>query len=244
MRNSRRRSELSSSASPTAGQTPIPHLFPALSANANGQRALTYNSYRTALNSWLVDCEVRDEHGQPARLTPHQWRHTFACRLINRDVPQEVVRVLLDHESTQMTAHYARITDQTVRRRWEQATKVNIKGERVTLDPDGPLGQAQWAKTRYGIATQTLPHGYCGLPVQKSCPHANACLTCPVFLTGPEFLPELRAHRGRTLTLIDQAETTGHSRVLEMNKQVLSNLDQMITEVEIEDVPGEAADAG
>jgi integrase len=30
-----------------------------------------------------------------------------ACRLINRDVPQEVIRVLLDHESTQMTAHYA-----------------------------------------------------------------------------------------------------------------------------------------
>jgi hypothetical protein len=25
----------------------------------------------------------------------------------NRDVPQEVVRVLLDHSSTQMTAHYA-----------------------------------------------------------------------------------------------------------------------------------------
>ena len=221
-----------------------PHLFPALSGNANGQRALTYYSYRLALNGWLADCEVRDEHGRPARFTPHQWRHTFACRLINRDVPQEVVRVLLDHESTQMTAHYARITDQTVRRRWEQATKVNSNGERVTLDPDGPLGQAQWAKTRYGIATQTLPHGYCGLPVQKSCPHANACLTCPVFLTGPEFLPELRAHRGRTLTLIDQAEATGHSRVQEMNKQVLTNLDRMITEVEIEDVPGEAADAG
>jgi hypothetical protein len=27
--------------------------------------------------------------------------------LINRDVPQEVIRVLLDHESTEMTAHYA-----------------------------------------------------------------------------------------------------------------------------------------
>jgi len=85
-----------------------------------------------------------------------------------------------------------------LRRRWEQATKVNVRGERVSIDPDGPLAQAQWAKTRYGLATQTLPHGYCGLPVQKSCPHANACLTCPVFLTGPEFLPELREHRGRT----------------------------------------------
>nr|WP_264159382.1 hypothetical protein [Actinomadura rudentiformis] len=37
-----------------------------------------------------------------------------------------------------MTASYAKITDQTVRRHWEQATKVNIKGERVSLDPDGP----------------------------------------------------------------------------------------------------------
>ncbi|WP_225993428.1 site-specific integrase [Actinomadura rudentiformis] len=57
---------------------------------------------------------------------------------MNQDVPQEVVRVLLDHESHRMTASYAKITDQTVRRHWEQATKVNIKGERVSLDPDGP----------------------------------------------------------------------------------------------------------
>jgi hypothetical protein len=161
----------------------------------------------------------------------------------NRDVPQEVVRVLLDHESSEMTAHYAKITDKTVRRHWEQATKVNIKGERVTLEPEGPLAQAQWAKTRYGIATQTLPNGYCGLPVQKSCPHANACLTCPVFLTGPEFLPELRAQRQRTLTLIDVSTSKGHARVVEMNQQILTNLDRMIGEAE-KDEPKDAADAG
>jgi hypothetical protein len=63
---------------------------------------------------------------------------------------------------------------------WEAATKVNINGERVTLDPNGPLGQGQRAKTRYGIATQTLPNGYCDLPPQRSCPPANACLTWPV----------------------------------------------------------------
>jgi hypothetical protein len=40
-----------------------------------------------------------------------------------------------------MTARHAKLTDQTVRR-WEQATRVNIRGERVTIDPDGPLGQA------------------------------------------------------------------------------------------------------
>lgn len=140
----------------------------------------------------------------------------------------------------QMTAHYAKITDQTVRRRWEAATRVNINGERVTIDPDGPLAQAQWAKTRYGMATQTLSNGYCGLPVQKSCPHANACLTRPVFITGPEFLPELREQRLRTLTLIDVSESKGHSRVTEMNKQVLTNLDRMIGEVEKDEETGNA----
>ena len=219
-----------------------PHVFPGLKGNADGTRHFSPDTYRQMLKRWLAQCDVRDENGQPVHLTPHQWRHTFATRLINRDVPQEVVRVLLDHDSHQMTAHYARITDQTVRRRWEAATKVNIRGERVTLDPEGPLAQAEWAKTRYGLSTQTLPNGYCGLPVQKSCPHANACLTCPVFLTGPEFLPELKAQHRRTLTLIDNAKGCGHQRVAEMNEQIVANLDQMITELEA-DGPQEAADA-
>ena len=215
-------------------------LFPRPRANLSGNLPLADGTYRRMLGRWLATCEIRDEHGRPVHLTPHQWRHTFACRLINRDVPQEVVRVLLDHDSHRMTSHYARITDQTVRRHWEQATKVNINGERVTLDPDGPLGQAQWAKTRYGMATQTLPNGYCGLPIQKSCPHANACLTCPVFLSGPEFLPELREQRHRTLTLIQASAGKGQTRVAEMNQQVLTNLDKMIGQIEKDNKPEDA----
>jgi site-specific recombinase XerD len=222
-------------------------LFPRPHANVSGNLPLPDSSYRRMLGRWLAACEIHDEHGRPVHLTPHQWRHTFACRLINRDVPQEVVRILLDHDSHRMTSRYAKITDQTVRRRWEQATKVNIKGERVTLDPGGPLGQAQWAKTRYGMATQTLSNGYCGLPVQKSCPHANACLTCPVFLSGPEFLPELREQRHRTLTLIEVSAGNGQTRVAEMNQQVLTNLNRMIGEIEKDredEERTEAADAG
>ena len=56
-----------------------PHLFPALKANAGGQHPVTYYSYRGLLNKWLDTCDVRDEHGGPVHLTPHQWRHTFAC---------------------------------------------------------------------------------------------------------------------------------------------------------------------
>ncbi len=77
--------------------------------------------------------------------------------------------------------------------------------------------------------------------MQKSCPHANACLTCPVFITGPEFLPELREHRGRTLALIDKAEADGHTRLAQMNTEVLTNLDKMIGQIEHE--PAGTADA-
>jgi hypothetical protein len=98
------------------------------------------------------------------------------------DVPQEVVRRILDRDSHQMTAHYTRLSDPTIRRHWEAARKVNASGSVVELDPDGPLAEAAWSKQRLGRATQALPNGYCGLPVQKSRPHAKACRTCPMFI--------------------------------------------------------------
>ncbi|WP_433207094.1 tyrosine-type recombinase/integrase [Nocardia sp. CA-107356] len=54
---------------------PHPHLFPASTRNLGGQNPITYYSYRGMLNSWLTTCEVHDEYGHPAHLTPHQWRH-------------------------------------------------------------------------------------------------------------------------------------------------------------------------
>ena len=128
-----------------------------------------------------------------------------------------------------MTGHYARLHDTTVRRAWEAARKVDIHGHTVTLDPAGPLADAAWAKQRLGRATQALPNGYCGLPVQQSCPHANACLTCPMFLTTPEFLPQHRTQRHQTLQLVTAAEARGQQRLAEMNRQILRNLDNIIT---------------
>ncbi|WP_406300139.1 tyrosine-type recombinase/integrase [Embleya sp. NBC_00888] len=221
-----------------------PWLFPAPKMNPDGRTPLSTHSYRGQLRDWLGRCDIRDEHGRAVRLTPHQWRHTFGTRLINRDVPQEVVRVLLDHSSGEMTAHYARLHDSTVRRHWEKARKFNIKGEHVTVDPAGPLAEATWAKQRLGRVTQALPNGYCGLPVQKTCPHANACLTCPMFVTTSEFLPLHREQRRQVLQIISAADARGQTRVVEMNQQVLDNLDRIITGLETDtDEPEATADA-
>jgi integrase len=220
-----------------------PVLFPSGRANPDGSRRASHSGYQHALGKWLLRCDVRDEHGNPVHLTPHQWRHTLGTRLINMDVPQEVVRRILDHDSHAMTQHYARLSDTTIRRHWEKARKVSAAGQAVTLDPDGPLAEAAWAKQRIGRATQALPNGYCQLPMVKTCPHANSCLTCPMFVTTEEFLPQHHAQRKTTLQIISAAEAAGHSRVAEMNRQVVSNLDKIITALEADD-DGKEAVAG
>jgi integrase len=222
-----------------------PGLFPRPTKNVDGIHPVASSTYRLALYRWLDRCEIHDEHGRPVHLTPHQWRHSLGTRLINNDVPQEVVRRILDHESHVMVAHYARLHDSTVRRHWEKARKVNASGQTVTLDPDGPLAEAAWAKHRLARVTQALPNGYCGLPVQKTCPHANACLTCPMFITTPQFLPQHREQRRQVVEIISAAEAHGQQRVIEMNQQVLGNLDAIITTLTDDADPDEqqAADA-
>ena len=162
----------------------------------------------------------------------------------NRDVPQHVVQKILDHETPEMTAHYARLTDTTVRRHWEAARKVNARGETVSLDPAGPLAEAAWAKQQLSRATQALPNGYCQLPAVKTCPHANSCLTCPMFLTTSEFLPQHHAQRQQALQIITAAEANGHARLAEMNRQVAANLDNIIAALEADGGEGKEAAAG
>jgi len=219
-----------------------PVLFPRRTGNLDGRRPMSCHTYRSALSRWLEDCDIRDEHGRPVHLTPHQWRHTLGTALINKDVPQHVVQKILDHDSPLMTAHYARLSDKTVREHWEKARKVDAAGQPVQLSPDGPLGDAAWAKQQLSRATQALPNGYCQLPLVKTCPHANSCLTCPMFVTTAGFLPQHHAQRRATLQIITAAEANGHARVAEMNRQVAGNLDKIITALEA-DGKEAAADA-
>lgn len=219
-------------------------LFPAARNNPSGRTPVGRAHYVNQLARWIRLCDIRDETGALVHVTPHQFRHTYGTRLINSGVPEEVVRKLLDHDSPDMTAHYARLQLKTIRREWEKARKVNIAGERLTVDGDGPLADAAWMKENLGRAKQALPNGYCGLPLQQTCPHANACLTCPVFITTAEFLPQHREQRENTLALISAAQIEGQERMVEMNHQVLSSLDNIITALEApdSDQTGETAD--
>jgi|SRR5580704_11230149 hypothetical protein len=63
-------------------------------------------------------------------------------------------------------------------------------------------------------------------------PHANSCLTCPIFVTTAEFLPQHHATGQQTLQMVSAAEATGRARVAEMNLQVAANLDKIVSALE------------
>lgn len=153
--------------------------------------------------------------------------------MINNNVPTTVISRLLDHSSIAMTEIYARLEDETLKREWEKYNqRVNIKGEVISIDPDGPVSEAAWMKERLGRAKQTLPNGHCGLPLQQSCPHPNACLTCDHFLTTEQFLPVHRAQLAETEQLIAEAQAQGSERKREMNESVRVNLVRIIEGLE------------
>jgi integrase/recombinase XerD len=73
----------------------------------------TDEGIRRRLRKWGQLCEVA--------VTPHRLRHTFATRLLNQGVSLDAVRKLLGHSSLQMSQHYARLYDSTVKAQFEAA---------------------------------------------------------------------------------------------------------------------------
>jgi integrase len=200
-------------------------LFPRLHANGRGKQSMGYSFIFTTLRRWAELLDLRDERGEPCRPSPHAFRHTYATGLVNNDVDLFSVQSLLDHDSPEMTWRYARLSNETLRRKWEQGQqRINIRGEVVPLDVDGELSDAAWAKEQVARAKQSLPNGWCTLPLQQRCPHPNACLTCPAFLTDHTFLDQHREQLARTEQLIELGKTNGNERLVEINEATKVNL--------------------
>ena len=166
----------------TAGPTAARTCFRAPHRNAAGQRTpLTYYSYRAMLNRWLSDlrCPRRTRPARPPHPAP-----VAAHLRLPADQPRRPPRshpgparsridrddrpLRPDHRSDRPAALGSGDQGQHQRRTRHHR-------------PRRAAGTGQWAKTRYGIATQTLPNGYCGLPLQKQLPARQRLPDLPSF---------------------------------------------------------------
>jgi integrase len=206
-----------------------PWLLPAERANPDGCKHIDAGAIRRRLGDWVTECDIRERLGRPIEFKPHRFRHTIATELINRGMSKTGIQRFLSHESGAMTDVYAHMLDQTLKQEW-LATKerINAAGERVALTTPVIDDDAAWLKHQLARAKQTLPDGECGLPIQQSCPHPNACHSCPHFLTDERHRPVLEKQLQRAEQRVADAERAGHERLAEINRPDVLNLRRII----------------
>ena len=130
-----------------------------------------------------------------------------------------------------------------MREAWAKAQLLDVQGNPLPHPSDGDLAEAAWTRRGLEKAKQTLPNGYCGMPLHSPCSHANACLTCPLFITSSEFLPQHHSQLRTTLELIDVSKRSGHQRLVDANEKVAANLQRIIAACEADTTGTELADA-
>jgi integrase/recombinase XerD len=201
-------------------------------------------AFAHAINKWAVEKNIRDRHEKLWRFQSHQFRHTVSMRLINEDVPLEVISRLLGHRSLTMTQIYARIKDQKMRADLERAARTRktvdfqgkeVKGDQRANDPEVQM-------TRKGVRGQTLPVGGCGrLVVLGECSHANKCLTCPMWLTSTDDLLKLKSFYERAVRLKQRAEEKGNHFVVDQQEHIIASLAIRIKSLETTEMDGTLA---
>jgi site-specific recombinase XerD len=197
---------------------------------SRGEHHVSIRGVRHMLKRYVLTAEIRDGKGQLASwVHPHRFRHHLGTSLVNEGIPLPVIQRVLDHGSIRMTARYAHLDDETVRREMHSFhERVNIRGERLALPTDGPLGEAAWMKERIARAKQALPNGYCGLPLVQSCPHPNACLSCDNFLTDNSFRDIHQQQLAHTQALRERARQNENVRLVELLEQDQRSLQRIL----------------
>ncbi|MBS2531976.1 tyrosine-type recombinase/integrase [Catenulispora sp. NF23] len=218
-----------------------PWLFPRTQANPDGLLPIAYGTARGWLLRWLRAIELVDVHGQPTHVTFHQFRHTLGTRMANAGVSGRTIREVLGHTSWEMQEHYSRISDETLRREYEEKYefRFNLKGEAVRLRPDSDLSGIAWMAEKLGRRLHAVSGGWCGRHISRPCPKtaAEGCFDCTDFQTDATFLPIHTDTLTRTQSLQSQAEHAGRTRVAELNRQfadTVAHLIQRVTDEEHE----------
>lgn len=138
------------------------------------------------LNKLAIEKNIKDESGKIFHFKPHQFRHTYAVKMLNGGADILTVQDLLAHASPAMTMRYARLLDDTKRKEFEKVVAQGV----FSFDLNGEIHQVAESKEVPEDIMDMLwkdeklnaidnPYGTCRARVNGNCPLASEppCLT-------------------------------------------------------------------
>lgn len=142
---------------------------------------------RDHLNKLAHEKQIVDENGNVFHFKTHQFRHTYAVKMLNGGMDIVMLQELMAHASIEMTMKYAKLLDNTKREKFEEVMKqgifsfdLNGKVQEIKAGEDIPkdILQALWQDHK--LNAMDNPYGTCHARLKGDCPHMEAppCLTC------------------------------------------------------------------
>jgi len=139
------------------------------------------------LNTLAKAKNITDENGNLFHFKTHQFRHTYAVKMLNSGADILTVQELLAHASPEMTMRYAKLLDNAKRKAFEEALKqgvfsFDLNGEVQEIKPneDIPEDVLEMLWSDHKLNAIDNPYGTCHARINGNCPYAEEppCLTC------------------------------------------------------------------
>ncbi|MFC4463779.1 tyrosine-type recombinase/integrase [Streptomyces xiangluensis] len=176
------------------------YLFPAISDSGKYPH-LTSGYLARAMRQWVqsldrVDSEGTGRDGLPVpfdknKIFPYAFRHSYAQRHADADVPIDVLKELMDHKSADTTARYYKVS---LKRKQEAVKKMRLH----VVDRHG--NPAPMASNRaYEMRAVAVPFGGCTEPSNvkaggHACPIRFQCAGCGFYRPDPSYLAAIEDH--------------------------------------------------
>ena len=181
---------------------------------------------RSGLDRAAAKAGLLTEPGNPARVTPHRLRHTYATRLANAGMSLQALMALLGHVTPEMTLRYATLASSTLRAAYEEAmTKARPRLPVVVAGRPAVPSKVEWLQSEF-LKTR-VAHGYCSRHLAAdACPYANICEQCDNFVPAPEHADVIADQLSDVRTLHHDAKDRGWDSEADRHHRVATKLER------------------
>lgn len=184
---------------------------------------------------------ITDELGNLFHFKMHQFRHTYAIKLLNNGTDIFTVQELLAHSSPEMTMVYAKLLDETKRKAYEKAVtdgvfSFDLNGNIYELNKNEEMPEEikEMLWLNHKLTAIDNPYGSCRARLNGNCPYAEEppCLTCnggspckdlAVGLSEMD-VAKYEIHIQSTSKMVEVAKQYGREEIAQKNQKNLDRL--------------------
>ncbi|WP_332633054.1 tyrosine-type recombinase/integrase [Halalkalibacter flavus] len=202
------------------------------------------------LNEFAFQKNIIDENDKLFHFKMHQFRHTYAVKMLNGGADILTVQELLAHASPEMTLRYAKLLDDTKRKAFESVIKqgvfsfdLNGEVQEINAGEDIPVEILDTLWQDHKLNAMDNPYGTCHARLNGNCPHMEAppCLTCGDNQTPCKDLAvgfseldkqKYELHIMTTTKAIEVAKQRGRSDIAEKNEKNLLRYQNILNTIQ------------